>query len=261
MTILLPLPLATRLRVLGALALRETCARFGRSPGGYLWAVAEPLGGAVVLTAVFGLVVASPPIGPSFMLFYATGLVPFLAFSAVANGAMNAASQNRGLMCYPSVTPLDVVLARAGLEALAQTAVAAVLLGGLVAALGLPVGFEPACFAAALAAAAGFGLAVGTANAALVAYVPAWRHVWAVANKPLFLVSGILFLPDRLPTAARDLLWFNPLAHAVPLMRAAFYGPDQALFVSPAWLGGVTLALFVPAALVVRRSRARFVEG
>ena len=41
-----------RLRVLFAMVVRETGTKFGRSYGGYLWAIAEPLGGILMLTLV-----------------------------------------------------------------------------------------------------------------------------------------------------------------------------------------------------------------
>ena len=45
-----PVPLQW-LRVLFALVVREMATKFGRSWGGYLWAIAEPLGGILLLTA------------------------------------------------------------------------------------------------------------------------------------------------------------------------------------------------------------------
>ena len=72
-----PVPMQ-RLRVLFALILRDMSAKFGRSVGGYLWAVAEPLGGIVLLAVAFSLALRMPPIGTSFLFFYATGMIPFI---------------------------------------------------------------------------------------------------------------------------------------------------------------------------------------
>ena len=73
-----------RLRVLFALIVRDMSAKFGRSVGGYLWAVAEPLGGIVLLAVAFSLALRTPPIGTSFLFFYATGVIPFSLYSNVA---------------------------------------------------------------------------------------------------------------------------------------------------------------------------------
>ena len=52
-----------RLRIVFALILREMGAKTGESRWSYLWAVAEPLGGIVLLTIAFSIMLARPPIG------------------------------------------------------------------------------------------------------------------------------------------------------------------------------------------------------
>ena len=69
--------------MLFALVVREMSTKFGRSWGGYLWAIAEPLGGILLLTLAFSLALRKPPLGTNFPLFYATGIVPFFLFSNV----------------------------------------------------------------------------------------------------------------------------------------------------------------------------------
>ena len=58
--------------------------RFGRSYGGYVWAIAEPLGGILLLNIAFSLTLRHPPLGTNFALFYATGIIPFFLFTGVA---------------------------------------------------------------------------------------------------------------------------------------------------------------------------------
>ena len=67
-------------RAIGALVLREMATTFGRSPGGWLWAVAEPVAVIALLSFAFSLAFRSPSLGTSFPLFYATGYLPFLLF-------------------------------------------------------------------------------------------------------------------------------------------------------------------------------------
>ena len=73
-----------RLRVLFALVVREMNTKFGRSYGGYIWAIAEPLGGVMLLNLAFSLTVRRPPLGTNFPLFYATGIVPFFLFTGIS---------------------------------------------------------------------------------------------------------------------------------------------------------------------------------
>ena len=71
-------------RTVLALMLREMSTSYGRSPGGYLWAVLEPVGGLAVMTIAFSLAFRSPALGDNFPLFYATGYLPFMMYSDLA---------------------------------------------------------------------------------------------------------------------------------------------------------------------------------
>ena len=82
-----------------ALVVREMGAKFGRSAGGYLWAIAEPLGGIVLLAIAFSLALRAPPSGTSFILFYATGTVPFSMFSTMARRSPARSARTAG--CSP----------------------------------------------------------------------------------------------------------------------------------------------------------------
>jgi capsular polysaccharide transport system permease protein len=255
------LAMPTRPRILAALIVRETTARFGTAWGGYLWAFLDPLGGAVLLAVAFSFIVQVPPLGDSFLFFYATGLIPFLMYNAVANGAMNAITMNRGLLSYPVIGALDTVLARALLDTLTQALIAVILIFGLAAALSLPAPPAPAAFAASLGLAAFLGLGVGTMNALLVGFFPAWRQVWSVLNRPLFLISGILFIPDSAPEGLADAVWWNPVLHVVSEMRAAFFGAEQSDPAGMLYALSVAAALFAVGGSLITRHQGRLIQG
>ena len=69
------------MRTIIALVLREMGATYGQSPGGYVWAIVQPIGIIVILSIGFSLLVRSPSLGTSFLLFYATGFLPFDMYS------------------------------------------------------------------------------------------------------------------------------------------------------------------------------------
>jgi len=253
----LPRPRPRRWRVIAALALRETAARFGATRLGFLWAFAEPAGGIAALSLAFGLIVHAPPVGDSFAFFYATGLIPFLMVTTLAAAGMAALQQNAGLAAFAVVGPLDAVLARLILDALVLAGVAAGVFGGLLAAAGPQGPVDPGRFLSALALAALLGAGLGLCNAALADAAPGWRHLWSVLTRPLFLASGVLFSFDSLPPDLRPVLWLNPLTHPIGLMRSAFYGADEALAVSAAYASGVALALCTLGALALTRRAGR----
>ena len=72
-------------RTVVALILREMATTYGRSAGGYIWAILEPVLGVALLSAVFSMALQHPGLGTNFPLFYATGFLPFAMFNDVAN--------------------------------------------------------------------------------------------------------------------------------------------------------------------------------
>jgi capsular polysaccharide transport system permease protein len=247
--------------VLAALIIRETCARFGRSWGGYLWALAEPVGGILLFAIAFSYIARTPPIGTSFIFFYASGIIPFLTYNSVANAAMQAIRANRGLLTYPVVTPLDTLIARALLEMVTHFALATILFT-LLAVLEAPrLNIEPVALATAFLMACGLGIGVGTLNCVLTGFLPTWQNVWSVLNRPLFLISGVLFTFDSLPTALRNALWFNPVAHVVVETRYGLYGVQTPGFTSPLYVFGTGMALFVIGAFLLKRNEGRLLNA
>ena len=50
--------------------------------------------------------------GTSFILFYATGTIPFRLYGSMTNAVAGSIAANRGLLAYPVVNPLDAVFAK-----------------------------------------------------------------------------------------------------------------------------------------------------
>lgn len=250
-----------RLRVLFAMVVRETGTKFGRSYGGYLWAIAEPLGGILMLTLVFSFALRRPPMGDNFALFYATGVIPFMLFNNVSHSVAAAVASNRGLLRYPVVTPLDTVFSKFILDFLTMFMVAVLLYVGLILFFGLEVNFDAGSAALAFVLAGFLGLGLGTLNCVLFGFFPTWRNVWNVLTRPLFLMSGMFYTFQSLPMAAQDVLWWNPLIHVVGLMRAGFYGSYEAEYASPLYVLGVSGILFVIGAYLLRRHASVLIEG
>ncbi len=233
-------------RVVIALILREMATRYGRSPGGYVWAVLEPVGFIAILSVAFGLVMHTPPLGRSFLLFYATGFLPFHLYQSL-HGTISASIRfSRPLLMFPAVTWLDAVIARFVLNLLTGLIVIGLVLGGVLAVEGSGAMPDLPALVRALGLTALLGLGLGTLNCLLFGLFPLWETIWGIAMRPLILVSGVFFLVEDLPRAVQAVLWFNPLVHLTGLMRAAVYpayAPQYAAPLYPALIGTVALAL------------------
>ncbi len=104
-------------RAIGALILREISTTYGRSPGGYIWAVLEPAAGIALLTLVFSIGFRTPPLGASFALYYAAGILPLMMFTELSGKLAQTIQFSRALLVYPRVTFLDALIARDGAAA------------------------------------------------------------------------------------------------------------------------------------------------
>lgn len=216
-------------RAIGALIIREIATSYGRTPGGYLWAFLEPLAAVALLAGVFSLAFDAPPLGRDFGLFYATGYLPFAFYSDICQKIGVALRYSRPLLAYPAVTWADALIARFVLNSLTHSVVATVVFGVMLLWSGAPPPDIPRC-ALGLALAACIGLGFGTLNAFLFEFWPIWERLWSILNRPAFILSGVLFLPDAVPPPFEDLIWLNPLVHAISYVRSgvyAGYAPDQ----------------------------------
>jgi capsular polysaccharide transport system permease protein len=247
--------------VVFALVLREMSTQFGRSAGGYLWALLEPLGGITLLSVAFGLALRAPPMGTSFVLFYATGIVPFTMFNTMSRAVSTAIASNRGLLTYPVVTLLDAVIAKFILNLLTQLAVAVLLFLGILLFYGLHINLDLGAASGSLALAALLGLGIGTLNCVLFGFFPTWRNVWSVLTRPLLILSGVLFNYESMPPHFQHVLWWNPLVHVVALMRAGFYSTYQPHFVDYPYVFAIALSTFAVGAYLLRRHASALLEA
>ena len=247
------------MRAILALMLREMATTYGRSPGGYLWAVLEPVGGIAILTVIFSFGFNAPSLGTNFPIFYATGVLPFMMFNSVCNRVSTALLFSKSLLAYPAVTFVDALLARFIVNTVTQAMVGYVVFGGLLMIYDTRTLPAPLLIAQSFALTALLALGIGTLNAYLIARFSVWQMVWSILTRPLFLISGIFFLFNAMPHPMRDVVWFNPLIHVVGIMRAGFYPTYDASYASTAYVLLVSLLSFAAGLLLLRRSHRDFI--
>ena len=238
-------PAVSTPRAITALILREMSTTYGRSPGGYLWAIIEPAAGVALLTVVFSIGFHAPPLGTSFPLFYATGLLPFLMFNDISNKLGQTIQFSRALLKYPRVTFLDAIIARLILNSFAQILVSAIVLTFILQVLGARAHLDFGSIALAYLLVMCLAAGVGTLNAFLSLAYPLWATVWAIVTRPLFIVSCIFFVFEAVPSPYGDVLWFNPLVHIVGLMRGGLYPFYHPGYVSVGYVLGIAAICFI----------------
>lgn len=246
-------PRFTAFRSIGALILREMSTSYGRSPGGYLWAVLQPLGGIALLVVIFSAGFRSPPLGSNFAIFYATGFLPFILFNELASKLGQALNYSRQFLAYPRITFMDAIIARFILNMLTQLLVGYILLFGILSIYETRTTLELDRIALAYAMVGSLSFGIGVMNCFLMSLIPVWQQIWSIFTRPLMIVSGIFFLYEGIPEPYRDYLWYNPLIHVTGEMRAAFYVSYEASYVEPGFVFGISLVASVFGLLFLRR--------
>lgn len=241
------------LRTILALMLREMSTTYGRTPGGYLWAIVEPVAAIALLTVVFSLALRSPSLGTSFGLFYATGFLPFTLFMQVSNKTASALRFSRPLLRYPGVRFIDAILARFLLTTLTHVAVAYLLLSVIMIMFDVRTILDLEPIVQAFGLAALLGLGIGSLNCYLVMRFPVWDSLWSVLTAPLFLLSGIFYVPEDLPAGFLDIVTVNPIVHIIGLMRTGFYPTYDAAYVSVSYVLVIALAALALGLLLLNR--------
>jgi capsular polysaccharide transport system permease protein len=244
-----------------ALFIREMSTTHGRNAFGYGWAVLEPVAGIALLSLVFSVAFRAPSLGTNFPLFYASGLLPFLAYVDVSQKVAQSMRFSRQLMFYPGVTFIDALLARFLLNAITQILVFMTLLTLIILLFDLKVILDIPSLALGMGLALWLGLGVGTLNCYLLSSFPPWERAWAIVNRPLFIVSAVLFIFDSIPQPYQDWLWFNPLIHSIGLVRSGIYATYDASYASPGYVlafGTVPLAIGL---LFLRRHHRTIVDN
>jgi ABC-type polysaccharide/polyol phosphate export permease len=228
-------------------ALRDLKVRYKQAFLGAAWAGLQPLVGALSFTILFNRL-ADVEVGDG-RSYFAFALVGFIVWTYVSSSLSTGSSSllyNADLLTKVSF-PKIVAPAAALLPPLLDLAVGAVL--ALGAALVAGDGFSPAGFAVGLPL--GLVLLLLTAagptlfmSAVIVKYRDAAVLVTFGVQVLLFL-SPVAYPPELAPEGWRTVLYLNPVAGALGLLRAALTG---AALPAP---GRIALSFAVAALLLV----------
>lgn len=250
----------SRIRSVAALVLREMQAKYGRSPGGYIWAILEPLGMILIMSFAFSLMLRAPALGNSFILFFTTGFMPYTMYARIQGMTNTALQFSRQLLTYPVVNWVDAVVGRLVLNVLTGTLVAFVMFTAILYAVGNRTELNYWPMVHAYLAATFLGLGMGMVNCVVIGFFPVWQSFWAVLTRPLFIASGVIILYVDMPPLAQDILIWNPLLHITGLMREGFYPLYTPEYVSMTYVWGVGLVLNALGVMLMRRFHQRFLK-
>lgn len=236
-----------------ALMLREMSTRYGRTPGGYIWSVVEPLAAIMFLAIGFSLLLRSPSLGTSFILFYATGYVVFNLYQVISNTTSQAISFSKPLLQFPAVNWFDALAARFLLNSLTGVITSILLFTIILNVVENRTVLDLGPIIEAFSLAMFLGLGIGALNCTLIGLFPVWGMVWGIITRPLFLASGVIYIYEDLPKLAQDILWYNPLIHITGLTRTGFFTTYSPNYINTTYVFFLSLTLLFFGLLLTRR--------
>jgi len=247
---------AVQRRVIFALILRETRARYGQTRLGHLWALFEPLAHMLTFAAIFSFMGRSSPLGGSVALLVLTGLFPYALFSNIATQLMNAIGANKVLLSYPHVTPFDVMAARTILEVLTQVVVFTFVLF-ILAAQGLwDMRIDNILeVITVIFVCAGLGAGFGLINSVLAFKFPSYAQTFGILMRPMYFMSGIFFVISYMSTDVQGILYYNPVSHLIEWFRSAMYVSYDSSFLDKEYLLTFTITVLFFGLLLQRLVR------
>lgn len=161
--------------VLGALILRDVGTRFGRRPINYLFGLLLPIGHFVLTSVVWTVLKKPVPLGTSTLIFFATGLLPYIVWAFPYRQIALAVNANRPLLYFPRVKIIDIMVARSTLEVVTGFAVILIVLFMVVAAGEDLHPRDSFLTFTGLIASMYFGVAFGMLNGIVAAVYPPWQ--------------------------------------------------------------------------------------
>ena len=241
------------IRAIFALIMREMATTYGRSPGGYVWAIVEPAAAVTVMSLVFSALVRTPSLGINFPMFYATGMLPFLLYVSVQAKVAGGLTYSRPLLAYPTVTYLDSLLARFILEVITKLLVGYIVFTSILVLYETRVNLNFPIIFSAYALVSLFSFGIGTFNCYMSTRFTIYQRAWSIMTAPLFILSGIFFTYEDIPPTYQEYIWYNPLIHITGLMRSGFYSTYRPDFISEIYVIGVSLVFLALGLLLLWR--------
>lgn len=252
---------AVQCRVIGALVLRDFRTRILGHRFGIVMAIFEPMAFIFVISVAMSFITKQPRIGDSFILFFATGVIPFSAFRRGSRAVKQAQKKYKKCLYLPVVQPIDPLVAVMLVEMFLYLAVYFVFFMGHFAVFGYGIPHDWGLTFMPIVVNCLLGLGVGLINAAITSYFAPWDKIYSILTMPLMLASGAIHIVDELPTPIVNILYYNPLAHSIVASRNGFYDTYESSFFDPEYYLGCTAAILFIGVMAERFARHRILAS
>lgn len=206
-----------------ALVVRDVASRFGGDVLGYLWTYVLPLASIGFIYVAFAFLGRTLPFHTDSLSFILSGMLPYLLCRFTISAIVRARTAAAKLYILPSVTRNRAFIATAIVEFYNGLILYALLFTFNWLLFGNGELSDPLLALTGFATAWGLGGAFGYMMVSLSRFGELFIRAVPVILRPLFFVSGVFYTANELPAAILDMLRFNPLLHAIELIRSGLF--------------------------------------
>jgi lipopolysaccharide transport system permease protein len=234
--------------LLFTLSAHRLSVRYKQSMLGSLWAVLQPLAMMIVFTAVFSRLARMPSEAAPYALFAYAGLLPWTLFASSVSSGTTSLVTNAMLVTKVSF-PREILPATYVVAALADLAIASVVLVGMLVYYAVPVTVHALWVLPIVALLGAFSLACGMLLGAVQVRVRDVGIALTVVLQLWMFGSPVLYPLSAVPHSARWWYVLNPMAGFVDGFRRAVLA--QPLDLDALAIASTITAVLVPLAFVV----------
>lgn len=236
-------PLSNTWNVWHALFLRETLDRFFANRAGWAWLIVEPLFQLIIMCFFYYWTRGAYINGADLVVWLMVGMLGFFVFRRTAIQTLHSADCNRAFFAFRQVRPADAAIARGSVEAFSMF-----LVGTFSALIAFAIGkdiipHDPLLVLVAVIGLWLMGLGYGMITCVFMRLVQDLGHIIMILMMPLYFLSGAVFPLTFVPPQYRQYLLYNPIAHAIELIRIGFFtnyhGMDVSLGYVYLWVIGL----------------------
>lgn len=248
--------LSMQLRIISALALRDLVSQFGSTRILAWLYLIRPCSRVLLMYVIGSLSQRLAPQGMPLLAFIITGYITWYAFLRSFQDIGGPVGS--GVMIFPNVTAMDVLMARAVVDWATYSSVFVLfLLGG--ALLGQLGGWPDFPFGVIFGfySAWWLGVCLGILAACGYRYTSLVRFTNPIVRRLGIAISGVLFVGTAIPT--RLLPWFtwNPLFHCLEIIRESWWAVYRSPFADPWFVVRCMFWMTLAVLLIERVSRRR----
>jgi len=253
--------LDAQMRVLSALMIREGITHYGHENLGFFWVMGEPLVlsvGVMIMWAMIGMTHGHSEVG----------LVPFALSSYtlltlwrhIVNRSVHSLRNNASLLFHREVRVLDILIARALLDALGTLAAFFVAYVPLCLFGAMDPLADPLLVIGAWALQGWFAFSVALLIAGLSEIFEAVEQFVGPLLYITLPISGAFYLVDWLPSNLQTIVLWSPLVDINEMFRAGVFGPQVIRSDWSATFPALCSLVITPIGLVVVRKSVSYVR-